>query len=156
MKRLLRLCSNRKSRRELLSTSEASWATTKSVGMCEFEEIFVGRLGVGRQEAAEVEMLERLDGRSGGPNTSEKLSTRPLGAHELPSSTALEAVHAGPDGYYVYDTSVGGANTERTGMATDWPAYGACCVFVAGVLHGFSFLFVSKGISTLIEGQQDG
>src|SRR5499426_4192659 len=33
MKRLLRLCSNRKSRRELLSTSEASWATTKSVGM---------------------------------------------------------------------------------------------------------------------------
>ena len=33
MKRLLRLCSHRKSRRELLSTSEASWATTKSVGM---------------------------------------------------------------------------------------------------------------------------
>jgi hypothetical protein len=33
MKRLLRLCSNRKSSRELLSTSEASWATTKSVGM---------------------------------------------------------------------------------------------------------------------------
>ncbi len=28
-----RLCSNRKSRRELLSTAEASWATTKSVGM---------------------------------------------------------------------------------------------------------------------------
>src|SRR5436305_14410120 len=36
MKRLLRLCSNRKSSRELLSTSEASWATTKSVGMWEF------------------------------------------------------------------------------------------------------------------------
>ena len=36
MKRLLRLCSNRKSRRELLSTSEASWATTKSVGMWRF------------------------------------------------------------------------------------------------------------------------
>jgi hypothetical protein len=36
MKRLLRLCSNRKSRRELLSTSEASWATTKSGGMCYF------------------------------------------------------------------------------------------------------------------------
>ena len=34
MKRILRLCSNRKSRRELLSTSEASGATTKSVGMC--------------------------------------------------------------------------------------------------------------------------
>src|SRR5262245_30494153 len=33
MKHLLRLYSNRKSRRELLSTSEASWATTKSVGM---------------------------------------------------------------------------------------------------------------------------
>ena len=33
MKRLLRLCSHRQSRRELLSTSEASWATTKSVGM---------------------------------------------------------------------------------------------------------------------------
>src|SRR5215475_2081753 len=33
MKRLLRWCSNRKARRELLSTSEASWATTKSVGM---------------------------------------------------------------------------------------------------------------------------
>src|SRR5262245_57041296 len=33
MKRLLRSCSNRKSRREQLSTSEASWATTKSVGM---------------------------------------------------------------------------------------------------------------------------
>ncbi|HSX78947.1 MAG TPA: transposase family protein, partial [Candidatus Saccharimonadia bacterium] len=29
----LRLCSNRKSRRELLSTSEASWAATKSVGV---------------------------------------------------------------------------------------------------------------------------
>ena len=28
-----RLCSNRKSRRELHSTAEASWATTKSVGM---------------------------------------------------------------------------------------------------------------------------
>src|SRR3989475_5883142 len=36
MKRLLRVCSNRKSRRELLSTSEASWATTKSVGMWVF------------------------------------------------------------------------------------------------------------------------
>src|SRR5262249_39703170 len=36
MKRLLRLCSTRKSRRELLSTSEASWATTKSVGMWKF------------------------------------------------------------------------------------------------------------------------
>ena len=31
---LLRWCSNRKSRRELLSTSEISWATTQSVGMC--------------------------------------------------------------------------------------------------------------------------
>src|SRR5262245_5827025 len=37
MKRLLRLYSNRKSRRELLSTSEASWATTKSVGMWKFQ-----------------------------------------------------------------------------------------------------------------------
>jgi hypothetical protein len=33
MKRLLRLWSHRKSRRELLATSEASWATTQSVGM---------------------------------------------------------------------------------------------------------------------------
>src|SRR5215470_1578774 len=33
MKLVPRLCSNRKSRRELLSTAEASWATTKSVGM---------------------------------------------------------------------------------------------------------------------------
>ena len=33
-KHLLRLCSHRKARRELLSTSAASWATTKSVGMC--------------------------------------------------------------------------------------------------------------------------
>jgi hypothetical protein len=65
----------------------------------EFEEIFVGRLGVGWQDATEVEMLERLDGRSGGPNTSEKLSTRPVCAHELPSSTALEAVYAAPDRY---------------------------------------------------------
>src|SRR4029453_5510108 len=30
----------------------------------------------------------------------------------------------------------------------DWPAYSACCVCVARVLHGFSFLVVSKGIST--------
>ena len=37
MKRLLRLCRNRKSSRELLSTSEASWATTKSGGMWDAE-----------------------------------------------------------------------------------------------------------------------
>src|SRR5262245_48012420 len=36
MKHLLRLCSNRKSRREPFSTSETSWATTKSVGMWNF------------------------------------------------------------------------------------------------------------------------
>ena len=40
MKRLLRLCSNRKSSRELLSTSEASWATTKSVGMWKILTVF--------------------------------------------------------------------------------------------------------------------
>src|SRR5262249_41569682 len=34
MKCLLRLWSHRKSSRALLSTSEASWATTQSVGMC--------------------------------------------------------------------------------------------------------------------------
>jgi hypothetical protein len=28
-----KLCSNRKSRRKLLSAAKASWATTKSVGM---------------------------------------------------------------------------------------------------------------------------
>jgi hypothetical protein len=38
MKRLLRLYSHRKSSRELLSTSAASWATTKSVGMCKSEQ----------------------------------------------------------------------------------------------------------------------
>ena len=47
MKHLLRLCSNRKSSRELLSTSEASWATTKSVGMWFFPQdlpVFYGVL----------------------------------------------------------------------------------------------------------------
>src|SRR5262249_55721722 len=37
-----RLGSNRKSRRELLSTAEASWATTKSVGMWNFLDHFRG------------------------------------------------------------------------------------------------------------------
>src|SRR5262245_56044033 len=65
MKRLLRLYSNRKSRRELLSTSEASWATTKSVGMCDFltqyrhgeakrADVSLGDCGV---ELAEDDML---------------------------------------------------------------------------------------------------
>src|SRR5215510_14316775 len=39
MKCLLRLCGHRKSRRELLSTSEASWATTKSDGMWLFSPL---------------------------------------------------------------------------------------------------------------------
>ena len=37
-------------------------------------------------------------------------------------------------------------------MRRFWLAYGACCICVARVLHGFSFLVVSKGISTLVAG----
>lgn len=50
----------------------------------QFEEIFVGGLCVGCEDAAQVEVLERLDSRCCGPHVSQKLSTRPVCTHVVP------------------------------------------------------------------------
>ena len=52
----------------------------------ELEEVLSDRLGVARQGTAQIEMIERLDGCSRNPDTTQKLSTRPVCVHRLSSS----------------------------------------------------------------------
>lgn len=54
-----RLCSNRKSKRELLSTVEASWATTKSVGMWDFLDVLTALKNRDRPDEAKREVIIR-------------------------------------------------------------------------------------------------
>ena len=50
----------------------------------ELEEVFVGGLGVGRQDTAELVWIERVNGRCRDPDPGQHLSTRPLRAHRAP------------------------------------------------------------------------
>src|SRR5262249_20566616 len=56
----------------------------------ELEEVFVGRLGVGGNSAAELVRIEGVDGGGRDPHLGQYLSTRPLRTHRVPSTALCE------------------------------------------------------------------